>query len=149
VSFQTPLAIIASIARQSITRINAQMSCGVSSRKRRFSPCAIGIVGLALAVVLWGTGYRLSLYHHHATSSVIPVAKLWIESRNASMATASRLKTKSHLIPCSQVFSAPIQRLPLYSRTLVCILCVCPRDVAYFSFLVPFRSPPVPRFFLA
>ena len=40
---------------------------------------AIGLIGLSLAVVLWGTGYKVSLYHPHPSPSVrVGVAKLWI-----------------------------------------------------------------------
>lgn len=115
-----------------------------------FEPHALGLIGLAIAVVLWGGGYKLSLYHRHATpSSRIPVAKLWIESRNASLAATSRLKAKSHLNFVSQVFPVPIQRFPRLGCVVDCILPVCRRGVAYFDFLIPFRSPPPHHFCLA
>jgi hypothetical protein len=124
------------------------MPGGCSSSKRRLSPCALEIIGLAIAVVVWGAGYKLSLYHRHATLSSAPVAKLWIESRNASVSAASRFKAKSHLVPGSQAFSVPIQRLPHFSRTVACILPVCTRGVAHFDFRIQFRSPPPSRFLL-
>jgi hypothetical protein len=149
VTFQNPSTINTSVVWRSIICIKAPMLCGCSSLKQRFRPCALGIIGLAIAVVLWGAGYKLSLYHRHATRSPVPVAKLWIESRNASVTAASRFKAKSHLVPDSQAFSVPTQRLPHLSRAVACILPVCTRGVAHFDFLIPFRSPPPPHFFFA
>jgi hypothetical protein len=145
---QAPLAVIASTAR-STTRMRALMLFGCSSWTQRFMPYTLGILGLVIAVVLWGAGYKLSLYHRHTTPSSVPIAKLWIESRNAPAATASRIINRSQLVLDFQALSVPIQRLPHNSRALACILSVCTPSVAYFSFLIPFRSPPSPRFFLA
>src|ERR1035437_1853261 len=49
-------------------------------------------------------------------------------------------KTKSHLIPASQVFPAPIQRFPRLGRAVASILRVCRCGVTYFDFQIPFRS---------
>ena len=149
-SARSPFTVIASAAQRRILRVRTQTQCVYPTWKQILRPCALGIIGLAIAVVLWGVGYKLSLYHRHAApSSSVPVAKLWIGSRNASVTAASRFKAKSHLVPGSQAFSVPIQRLPHYSRASACMLSVCMRDVAYFGFLIPFRSPPPPRFILA
>jgi hypothetical protein len=44
-----------------------------------FRPVSILLIGLALAVFLWGLGYKLSLYHsHHNPPGQTSVAKLWI-----------------------------------------------------------------------
>lgn len=43
----------------------------------------LGFIALALAVVVWGYGYKLSLYFTAPDSQdEIPAAKLWIEHRN-------------------------------------------------------------------
>ena len=56
-------------------------------------PLAIGLIGLALAVVLWGIGYRLSLYRPHPDPSVrMGVAKLWVGSRKAVCVSNARTK---------------------------------------------------------
>jgi len=117
--------------------------------KQIFRPCALGLIGLAIAVALWGFSYKLSLYHRDTgPSSRISVAKLWIESRNSSVAAAS-LKAQSHVLRISQVLPAPIQRLPRSAGTVACIFPECRHTVAYFDFLIPFRSPPPHRFCLA
>jgi hypothetical protein len=45
-------------------------------------PFSLGLIALAIAVFLWGLGYKLSLYHsqqnHEARTSV---AKLWVDPR--------------------------------------------------------------------
>jgi hypothetical protein len=56
-------------------------------------PLAIGLIGLAIAVVLWGIGYRLSLYRPHPDPSVrMGVAKLWVGSRRAVCVSNARTK---------------------------------------------------------
>jgi hypothetical protein len=148
-SAQSPFTVIANALQPRALQVRMPARCGYPLWKQLFKPCALGILGLAIAVVLWGTGYKLSLYHRHPAPSPVPVAKLWIESRNASLAVASGLKTKSHFVSDSQTYLDPIQRLPQQGRAGVCILSVCTHDVAYFGFLIPFRSPPPPRFLLA
>jgi hypothetical protein len=149
-SARSPFTVIASAAQRRILRVRTQTQCVYPTWKQILRPCALGIIGLAIAVVLWGVGYKLSLYHRHAApSSSVPVAKLWIGSRNASVTAASRFKAKSHLVPGSQAFSVPIQRLPHLSRAVACNLPVCTRGVAHFDFLIPFRSPPPPHFSFA
>ena len=149
-SAQSPFTIIATAARRRIHRVRTQVQYGYPSWRQIFRPCALGIIGLAVAVVLWGFGYKLSLYYRHsAPSSRVPVAKLWIESRDASEAAASRLKVNSHYVSGSPSFSYPIQRLPRLSRAVAYIPPVCTLDLVYFDSLIPFRSPPPHRVFLA
>ena len=144
-SAQRTFTVIANAVQQHVLHARRSAQRGYTSWKQIFTPCALGILGLAIAVVLWGTGYKLSLYHRHPVPPV-PVAKLWVESRNASLSVASGLKAKSHFVSDSQASFYPIQRFPYHSRASVCVLSVCMRDIAYFGFLIPFRSPPPPRF---
>lgn len=51
-------------------------------------------LSLALSVFLWGTSYKLSLYHHHSKSAQVTVAKFWLEPRNCNAVHASTLGTK-------------------------------------------------------
>ena len=47
------------------------------------SALALELLALALAVFLWGLGYKLSLYHHHSRADQCSgVAKLWINPRH-------------------------------------------------------------------
>jgi hypothetical protein len=51
---------------------------------RFFTPFTFSLIGLAVAVALWGYGYKLSLYHRHpGNASVNQVAKLWIKERGS------------------------------------------------------------------
>jgi hypothetical protein len=144
------LSIIASAMRQSGLRTTVQALARYPSWRQIMKPYAPGILGLAIAVGLWGFGYKLSLYHHHeAPSSQIPVAKLWIDSRSASALMSSGHKAQSHLISVSQALSGPIQRFPHLTRAAVGMLPACSPIMAYFDSRIPFRSPPPPHFFFA
>jgi hypothetical protein len=100
-------------------------------------------------VALWGFGYKLSLYHRHASPSArVLVAKLWIEPRKATVVAASRVKAKSHHIPDSQALSTAFQKLSTLKRAIACILPLSTGGVAHFDFRIPFRSPPLHRFSL-
>lgn len=148
-SARSPLTVIARAALRRILRMRTQVRCVYPSWRQILRPCALGIIGLAIAVVVWGAGYKLSLYHRHATPTPAPVAKLWIESRHAFVTAVSRFKAKSHLVPGSQALSVPIQRLPRLSSAVASIPPVCVRDVACFDLPIPSRSPPPHRFCLA
>jgi hypothetical protein len=57
-------------------------------------PLTLSLLGLALAVVLWGLEYKVSLYHPHPNHSArVGVAKLWVGPRNPVFAKSSRIKT--------------------------------------------------------
>jgi hypothetical protein len=146
---QTLLTMIGNRARQRFVCLKALLMHGFPSWKRGFRPCAPGVAGLAIAVVLLGGGYKLSRYHFHAPPSSVSVVKLWFESRNAFLIAASRVNVNSRLVRGSRAFFAPNQRLPHQQCVLACRRSTCVPSVAFFIFLIPFRSPPSPRFFLA
>ena len=149
-SARNPITVTASALEKPDLRIRAHAASCYPVWGQVFRPCALGIIGLAIAVALWGFGYKLSLYHCHAVpSSHVPVAKFWIEPRGASVAAASRFKAKSHLVLGSQAFSVSIQRLPRLSLAVSCIQPVYTRCSAFFDFLTPSRAPPPLRFRLA
>jgi len=148
-SARSPITVLANILQRRILRTRTPVRCVYPSWRQIFRPCALGIIRLAIAVALWGAGYKLSLYHRHATPSPVPVAKLWIESRHAFVTVVSGFKAKSHLVPGSQALPVPIQRLRSLSNAVASILPVCVRDIDYFVFPIPSRSPPPHRFFLA
>ena len=51
-------------------------------KPRLLTPVTFSIFSLALAVALWGYGYKLSLYHRHPVNvSVNQVAKLWVKEQ--------------------------------------------------------------------
>ena len=129
---------------------SAQMRCVYLPWKQLFKPFPLALVGLAIAVALWGYSYKLSLYHLHRTpSSQASVAKLWDGPRNPSLAAASRLKIQLQFIPGSQALLAPSQPLPHTSRAVALVFPVRTSGVIYFNSLIPSRSPPPYRFRLA
>ena len=102
-----------------VWRLSAQTSCSINS-------CSAGEVGverrnpaegatqpaepilsvrlfvylsLAIAVFLWGTTYKLSLYHHHPRHSAqVKVAKFWLGPRSHHLVQAARLSTNRHYV---------------------------------------------------
>jgi hypothetical protein len=113
------------------------------SWKLLFEPFALGIIALAIVVALSAFVHKLSHYDRHAASSLrIQVVKLWSEPRKALVTTAARLGATVSRLLGSYAFLLPIQRFPRLGRTVAWILPVSRRGVAYFDFLIPFRSPP-------
>jgi hypothetical protein len=56
-------------------------------------PLTLTLLGLAVAVVLWGLEYKVSLYHPHPKHSArVGVAKLWLGPRRAVFVTNSCIK---------------------------------------------------------
>jgi hypothetical protein len=148
-SARSPISTVGRIAPR-ILRVNAVTHGLYLSSNRLFRPFTLGIAALAIAIALWGIGYKLCLHpRHSSSSSQIPVAKLWIESRDDLRATASRLRVAAHFVPSSHAFSVPVQRLPRFSWTAACTLSRCMRNLVYFDSLFPLRSPPPHRFRLA
>ncbi len=105
-------------------------------------PCVLGCAALAIAVLLWGYGYKLSLYHQHERHSQVPVAKLWIEHRSSAFSSASKLRIRAN----SLTVSLPFAHLAPHN------LCELEQPLDRPSFkvarlatagsLIPLRSPP-------
>jgi hypothetical protein len=114
-----------------------------SSPMWTFRPYAIGFIGLAIAVFLWGFGYKLSLYHPHPTpTSQASVAKMWVKSRNDLAAGPRKLNATQDLIPGSQVFVASGLQLTAPAKDVPCGTPEVARTAATSVFLIPSRSPP-------
>lgn len=149
-SARSPFTIIARISQLRILRARMWGLIQYSSWRESYSPCALCIGGLVIAVTLWAVGYRLSIDQRHSSPpSRVPHARLWIESRDISDATVLRIKSKSHHVPGLQPFFIYIQRLSHRSRTAAYMPTVCALDLVYFDSLIPLRSPPPYRFSLA
>lgn len=142
----SPIPIDANAVQEGILSTRPQAQSQRLPWRRISRPYAFGIVGLAIAVSFWGYGYKLSHYHRHAAPSSVPIAKLWIEPRSASVEAASRLKTNSHFAAGEQAVSVTIQRLPRMCRAVACNLLLCERHAVFFNLLVPSRAPPSLRF---
>jgi hypothetical protein len=141
-SARSPITIIADTVR-CIVQMKTRALRRYPSWRHKFRPCALGLIGLGIAVAFWGFGYKLSLYHGHASpSSRIPVARLWIEPRGAFSPATSRIRAKSYLSRQSPAISVPISRPPHLDSAGANIPPVFRRGITYFDFLIPFRSPP-------
>jgi hypothetical protein len=111
-----------------------------------FSPSHFGLIGLALAVFLWGFGYKLSLYYQAPSRGT--VVKMWVEQRNSSAIFGSTFNAKFSPISDSQALPGAVQvHLPDRS-SITCIAHIVRRNPNYSAFLIPFRSPPAHRFLL-
>jgi hypothetical protein len=110
---------------------------------RTFSPCALGLLALAIAIALWGFGYKLSRYDPHpSAASRASIAKLW-DKRPGSLTTdALSLRLRSHLSSWPQPFWISIQP---HGKEASAVLELDPRDKrasSVFRSLNPSRSPP-------
>lgn len=127
-----------------------QACSGSPSWKLVFRSHTVGIVGPAIAAVLWGIGYKLYIYRRNArSSSRILAARSRIETQNALVAANVELGAKVSHLQGSSAFAIPIQRLLWLCRGGTCVFPVCKRNGACFNFLIPFRSPPSKSFFPA
>jgi hypothetical protein len=147
---QKPSPITSSAYLTDAPITDAQKSFVDPPWKQLFRPFPLALIGLAIAVALWGYGYKLSLYHPHPTpSSQASVAKMWDGPRNASLAAASKLTAKSHLIMGSPALWVPSQPLPYASSAAALVFSVRAGGVRFFNSQLPSRSPPPYRFRLA
>jgi hypothetical protein len=119
----------------------------MSARKRRvpeqwkqlFKPVPLALLGLAIAVALWGFGYKLSLYHLHQTPSVrASFAQLWDNSRNSTLAGTSRTR----FVMGSQAHLTPSQPHLDLCRGVAPVLQTPTSGVRHFKSSIPSRAPP-------
>jgi hypothetical protein len=107
-----------------------------------YTPRVLGCLGLALAIVVWGYGYRLSVYQpHRDPASRTLSAKLWLDQRHTVSASDSQQNASS----------AAAEPSPLHSFHLICVctLVIWPvrvRSVRSSKSLLPLRSPPSASF---
>lgn len=115
--------------------------------RRGFLPQAFVLAGLAIAIVCWGFGYRLSAYQLYPTSTAqTAAAKLCVEPRNSALAAASQLGAIRHF---AEIEADSPSKLDTLSRVVsgpVHLGSPDPYRSATFDFLIPFRSPPPQRF---
>lgn len=141
-SIRAPFTTAAGTA-ESVRRIWQRAKSLYSSWRQLFRPCALGLIGLAISVALWSVGYKLSLYNQHAaSSSQIPVVKIWLETRHAPITAIFRLRRASHLLPGSAALYAALLQCPRLNGSIASVLPVCRRRIPYFYLSIPFRAPP-------
>lgn len=133
------------------SRANSQMASRERGRgelrlypcERFLSPISAGFLGLMMAVVLWGTAYKLSLYHPHPAPVVrTQVAKLWLESRTSFVVPLREIKgipnDRNHFFAmAAQKLSSPVLiRIPWSADDLP------PRQILTAAVPIPSRAPP-------
>jgi hypothetical protein len=113
-------------------------------------PYILGLSGVVIAVALWSLGSKLSPNYGHAVPSWrAPVARLGVEPRGASSPAPFRFRAKSHFAPDLAAISVLVSWPARLDRAVAYPASVPRRGIAYFDFLIPFRSPPPQRFSLA
>lgn len=135
-----------SIGSQSWVSLSPQVTVGIPRTRRAFPSWAL--IGLALAIALWGFGYKLSRYRPHLDPVTrLSYAKLWDKHQDTCQILASR--TTAHLSQSVGVcvLSAVFQQQSIRPAGFV-VLCSDSHHTTSTSFvsLIPFRSPPSPSF---
>ena len=110
-------------------------------------PLSLAGIGLAIAIILWGLGYRLSQYrphqHHAARADVV---KLWIGPRGKPATLCCHVKVAVPPSPVLLSVGAPTVSQPsFFLETIVAAIAVI-ADSRFHSLLHTLRSPP-PRSF--
>ena len=111
--------------------------------------CALGLIGLAIAVALWGFGYKLSRYSHHSDiSSRASIAKLWDKHQDSTHVVKALLKLTppSHLTFEWNTNFALLQGAPELQHTEPGDSDESDLIAPWARTLVPLRSPPSQTF---
>lgn len=116
----------------------------VFRRTRVKKPCAVGLIALAIAVALWGFGYKISLYSPRLDpASRASVAKLWVERRGPSTTPGihltPRLRTTADSQPPLLFACLKFTRMEFFELFTGFSVARVPANIA---FLLPARSPP-------
>jgi hypothetical protein len=116
----------------------------IPQTRRASRPWALGLIGLAIAVALWGFGYKLSRYSLHSDiSSRASFAKLWDKHQDsAQVAENAKLTPQSHPGLETQAIFALLQDTPELERPAGCHSEESKLILLWSSSLLPLRSPP-------
>ena len=120
---------------------------GGLSWKIVFRPLSLALIGLAVAVTLWGFGYKLSLYSNSSDPLPrLPEAKVWIEHRYGYAVefkiAATDEKPRSNLDFGPQILPAPLHPLLFASRRALFALPAQKRATRFYRPSLSPRSPP-------
>lgn len=117
--------------------------CNNKPRWAIVRPLAIGLIGLALAVVLWGIGYKLSLYRPHPGPSVrMSVAKLWVGLRKAACVRSAHTRLATLISPDPQLLHVWNRTTSYNTDALLESSAASPLSVRFRIPLGTLRSPP-------
>ncbi len=128
--------------------MNAAAPAAEPANWPRMPARTLGVLALALAVLAWGYGGKLSLFQVHRDSAArMATAKLWVDSRSERVVTLALRRI------ASPPFGAATA-LPQHHETLADFGCAefrppeLPRGVPFSLSVLP-RSPPRSRLGLA
>lgn len=112
-------------------------------------PSALALLGLAIAVALWGFGYKLSEYSNAPDPlQRTSVAKVWIEHRYGFASTQhARALPRRTYTDRSRIFdvsSPAVQPIFTVERSTALVSESEPRRIPFFQSAIPLRSPPIP-----
>lgn len=105
-----PTSSTGKLCRVRAAAISSSTEAGIltSLRNRMLRPGTLQLLALGIAIALWGSYYKLSLYNPHPTPpSRSVVAKLWVGPRPAVIAQVTGPKSKA---PSN--FSIPVTLIP-------------------------------------
>jgi len=115
-----------------------------TTRRQIFRPLGIYLIVLAVAIVLWGIGYRLSLYRPHPDPSArVSVAKLWVGPRKA-ICLSSPTKRAALPSPYSHLAEVQNHTFPSGPDTILVISAATVSNGRVRLLLRTLRSPPTP-----
>jgi hypothetical protein len=128
----------------SVMAVGREQFIGSDLRRLRglMRPLSLGLIGLAVAIVIWGFAYKLSLYQPHPSHTAkISVAKLWLGPEGNSLTAKS---AKFHLQPRGNLDVAfvPQHSIPLHSQNGSRTASKAAFTVKTFFTDCPPRSPP-------
>lgn len=99
--------------------------------------------GLAIAIVLWGIGYKVSLYQSHSSSvSRAGITKLWTETRHSTLPKGYMAKNASDVPSDSLYLPSSCPHLFILSCSVLCVEHARRDHRKSLYFLRSFRSPP-------
>ena len=128
---------------RTIVSAAAMKSLRRSAWRQIFQPCTLALLGLAVAVALWGFGYKLSLYHAHRSAPLRSAAtRLWMDPPSDALIVVQRLKSRSHSTTRRSALPGLPQRLPQSASVLANIARTAPPGFLSPDSAASPRSPP-------
>lgn len=108
-------------------------------------PLNLGLVGLAVAVFLWGLAYKLSLYHSEQNNGTRKiVAKKWVGPRPNLVASKSEKSSEQPTSNPQLILIQTGQPFPC-THTIAYAGAMLPFDSRSRHLLTALRSPPPPQ----
>ena len=141
--FQGLFAVAFGSAPRTDLRARAMKCLRSTVRKLVLQPLVLVLLGLEIAIALWGFGYRISLYQRHRIAPMrSATARLWIDTRSDILTEAQRPKNRSRRMAGTHASCVHLERLPSPSNASAALQPVLKGGVIPFASPVALRSPP-------